>query len=114
MHKKKLDAKKHFSSEKNDFEKMFVKKKINFLSMKHFLDDKIFWVGKSHFGSEIFSIQKMFDQKTEKCFFKKSHFSIFSIFFKIIFLQDEKIFFVRIFLEERSRSLLSFLRRYDI
>jgi len=60
--------------------------------MKHFLDDKIFWVGKSHFGSENFSIQKMFDQKTEKCFFKKITFFDFSIFSKSFFSKMKKYF----------------------
>ena len=75
-----------------------------FVDQKNVGCKKYFWVEKFS-GSEIFFDPKNVRSKNRKIFFKKSQ--NFLVFFKTIFLQDEKIFFVRIFFEDMSRHLLS-------
>ena len=111
---KKLDAKKYFFSEKNDFEKNVREKFSTFCRSKFFGVKNIFCSENHIFGRNFFSIQKMSITKNRKLFSEKIIFFDFSFFSKPFFSMMKKYFPFGFFLEERSRSLLSFLRRYDI
>ena len=121
---KKLDEKIYFFMETIDFENLLVKKFSTFCRSKKnwmqkiFLGRKNFWVGKI-FRSKKCSIKKSKNSpknvrknRLSHIFFSKNKiFSKNLNFFKTLFLQDEKIFFVRIFFRGQV-SISTFICTY--